>query len=130
MKEKQPTNIPASIQARLRNKAKALNLPFELVLVRYGIERFLYRLNRSKSKERFILKGGQLQLVWNTTLQRPTRDIDFLAYVPNTNLQAVDEEIAQICHTAVEDDGLIFRTNEIISTKSLKTQRIQVFESS
>ena len=40
-------NKPASVRARLLNKAKAENQDFSLVLTRYGLERLLYRLPAS-----------------------------------------------------------------------------------
>ena len=35
------TNMPASVRARLLNKAKTDKLDFSLVLTRYGLERML-----------------------------------------------------------------------------------------
>lgn len=40
-------NVPASIRAQLLNRAKANDEDFQLVLVRYACERFLYRLGES-----------------------------------------------------------------------------------
>mgnify|MGYP001185913401 CR=1 FL=1 len=37
-------NIPASIQARLKNKAAESKRPLNELLQYYGMERFLYRL--------------------------------------------------------------------------------------
>lgn len=48
------------------------------MLVRYGIERLLYRLSRSDHKGRLVLKGAALFYVWDGALRRPTRDVDFL----------------------------------------------------
>ena len=42
---KNPTNIGASVQARLLNLARARKEDFQLVLLRYVNERLLYRLN-------------------------------------------------------------------------------------
>ena len=38
-------NIGASVRARLLNLAKERNQPFDLLLTRYTLERFLYRLS-------------------------------------------------------------------------------------
>ena len=51
-------NVSASVRARLTSLAKSTHRPFNEILVYYGIERFLYRLGKSKFKEKFILKGA------------------------------------------------------------------------
>ena len=57
-------NIAHSIFQRLLNRAKANKEDFNLLLSRYGMERFLYRLSISPCCDRFILKGASLFLVW------------------------------------------------------------------
>ena len=52
----------------------------QLVLTRYGVERLLYRLGRTSTGERFVLKGAVLFYLWDGVPHRPTRDVDFLAY--------------------------------------------------
>ena len=79
--KKPVTNIPASILARLRNQSDEMNRPFAEVLQYYAMERFLYRLSKTRHADKFILKGGLLFYVWNISLRRPTRDIDFRGYV-------------------------------------------------
>jgi hypothetical protein len=44
----QPRNLVASIAARLLKLAHARNDEFQLVLMRYGLERLLYRLGRAE----------------------------------------------------------------------------------
>ena len=47
-------NIPASIRAKLQNKAKETHRPFAEVLQYFGIERFLYKpLNAISKSEKF-----------------------------------------------------------------------------
>jgi hypothetical protein len=43
-------NIGASGRARLLNLAKERNQPFELLFIRYTLERLLYRLSKSKHR--------------------------------------------------------------------------------
>jgi hypothetical protein len=43
------------------------------VLVRYGVERLLYGLGESASRDRFVLKGAVLFSHWNGSPHRPTR---------------------------------------------------------
>mgnify|MGYP001426604091 CR=1 FL=1 len=52
------TNIPASVRARLLNRARSENRPFNELLQYYAMERFLYRLSKSRHADSFVLKGG------------------------------------------------------------------------
>jgi hypothetical protein len=52
------------VQVRLARHAKEIGVDPNLVLTRYGIERFLYRLSQSPHVERFVLKGALLLLAW------------------------------------------------------------------
>ena len=61
--------LQASIRQRLLNIAQREGADFQLVLTRYGLERFLYRLGRSPHRSAFLLKGAFLfyarqQEVW------------------------------------------------------------------
>jgi predicted nucleotidyltransferase component of viral defense system len=73
-------NIGASVRARLLNLAKERNQPFELLLIRYTLERLLDRLSKSKHRERFVLKGAMLMRHWLDDPHRPTRDLDLLGF--------------------------------------------------
>lgn len=69
-----PTGLAHSVQTRLVQHAKALRMDPNLVLSRFAVERFLYRLSRSPHAEKFVLKGALLMLVWLGETIRPTRD--------------------------------------------------------
>jgi len=73
-----PVSSAASVRQRLLNHAKNQGEPFDFVLVRYGIERFLYRLGVSRWAVQFVLKGSMLFHAWRHTGYRPTRDVDLL----------------------------------------------------
>lgn len=60
MTGKETKNVVASVLARLRNHAKSSGAPFQQVLQQYAIERFLYRISKSKHAESVILKGALL----------------------------------------------------------------------
>jgi hypothetical protein len=66
-------NIPASVREKLRNVARERNTDFGLILVKYGLERILYRLSRSGYRQLFILKGALLFELWTNQRYRPTR---------------------------------------------------------
>ena len=100
-----PKNLAASIHRRLLNGARQRGEDFQLTLLRYGAERLLYRLSRSRHNERFVLKGALLFLLWPDQLYRPTRDIDLegLGDSTPTTLETVFREIADV---PCPDDGL------------------------
>jgi hypothetical protein len=52
-----PTNVAASVRARLLNLARRTNQPFDVLLTRFVYERLLYRLSRSPHAHRFVLGG-------------------------------------------------------------------------
>jgi hypothetical protein len=63
---------------------------FNLTLVKYALERYLYRISVSPHRDRFLLKGALLFSLWYDTPRRPTRDADFLGLDP----YAPDEMVA------------------------------------
>ena len=58
-------NLISSIRNRLKNISQKRMLDFQFVLTRYALERFLYRLSKSKYKNQFVLKGALLFMVWS-----------------------------------------------------------------
>ena len=97
-----------SIRQRLRNELRARGQDVTLGLPRYAVERFLYRLGRSRHRERFVLKGATLFAIWGTAY-RPTRDIDFTGY-GSPAPQDVIGAFREICDTPDEVDPLVFDT--------------------
>jgi hypothetical protein len=100
------TNLPASIRARLKQRADATRQDFNLTLTHYGLERLLYRLSISQYAYRYLLKGALLFSLWYDQPHRPTRDVDLLGYGPDDVETAVAtfREISQIA----VDDGIVF----------------------
>lgn len=70
------SNLAASVRQRLLNQSKTSGFDFNLLLTRFAIERFLYRLASSPFNGQFILKGAMLLQVWLPDTGRPTRDLD------------------------------------------------------
>ncbi|MBU2503096.1 nucleotidyl transferase AbiEii/AbiGii toxin family protein [bacterium] len=104
--------LQASIRQRLLNIAQREGADFQLVLTRYGLERFLYRLGRSPHRSAFLLKGAFLFYAWQQEVGRPTRDLDFLGHgVPNIN--RLTGVVAEIIAEEVDDDGLDFLPDTI-----------------
>lgn len=113
---KKIVNLHASVRNRLENKAKETNRPFAEVLQYYGIERFLYRLSKSKYTESFVLKGALLFKVWDVSNRRATLDIDFLAKYDN-QVSKIEVVVRDVCEVFVEDDGLVFDTKTVVGRK-------------
>jgi len=61
------SDLGASVRARLLNIGKAQGVDFNQVLVRFALERILYRLTRSQHADRFLLKGALLFSLSGTT---------------------------------------------------------------
>ena len=99
-------DVAASVQARLLNRAKARGEDFNLVLTRYAIERFLYRLSLVPARDVYWLKGALLFDLWFDVPHRPTRDADFLGFGP-ADTEVLAATMREICGIAV-DDGMEF----------------------
>ncbi|AWI09510.1 nucleotidyl transferase AbiEii/AbiGii toxin family protein [Ereboglobus luteus] len=100
-------NLPASVKARLLNVARTRHETFNDILVRYCIERLLYRLGQSKHADRFLLKGALLFVLWDDRVPRPTRDVDFLGF-GNMEIDAIIDAFREIIATNAPPDGLHF----------------------
>lgn len=115
------TGKAASVHDRLLAKARARGSDFNLLLTRYALERFLYRISTSSSKESFLLKGALLFSLWYDTPQRPTRDADLLG------LQAMEREemvtvFKDICLIHCED-GMHFLAESVRASEIREDDR-------
>jgi hypothetical protein len=99
-------DIAASVRARLLNLAKAQSVDFNQVLVRFALERILYRLSQSAHADRFLLKGALLFTLWYDMPHRPTRDADLLGFGPS-DLDSIAQTFRDIAGVDV-DDGMVF----------------------
>jgi predicted nucleotidyltransferase component of viral defense system len=110
---KAKSNVAASIRQRLLNIARERGEDFQQILVRYALERLLYRLAQSPHSEHFVLKGALLFRLWFDLTQRPTRDADFLGFgdAEPERCAAVFREFATMDMTA--DDGLVFDAGSV-----------------
>jgi predicted nucleotidyltransferase component of viral defense system len=111
-------NLSASVRQRLFNLAQERREDFGLVLMRYGLERFLYRLAQSQYQDQFILKGALLFELWTHRPYRPTRDLDLEGQGENS-IARIKRLLTEIMSQAVEDDGLVF------DLRSLRVARIK-----
>ena len=100
-------NVAASVHARLLNVARRKQEDFNLLLIRHALERFLYRLSQSHNNEDFVLKGASLFVAWHDATERPTRDLDLLAY-GDPDISRLEQIFRNICSVDVEPDGVSF----------------------
>jgi predicted nucleotidyltransferase component of viral defense system len=100
------SDIAASARARLLNVARAQGVDFQQVLVRFALERILYRLTQSRHADRFLLKGALLFTLWYDMPHRATRDADLLGFGAN-DLESVAQVFRDIAAVTV-DDGIVF----------------------
>jgi len=97
----------------LLNRAREEGTPFDELLQRYAMERYLYRLSRSKYADRLVLKGALMIAMWNAPASRPTRDIDFLAELDD-DVETIKSIVKEICLQETEPDGLVFDFESIV----------------
>lgn len=111
---KTPTNLAKSVKDRLLNIARQEGRLFDVLLVRFALERLLYRLSISEYRERFVLKGGMLVTVWVENDNRVTRDADFLGH-GDPDPERLGAEFREIM--AIEsEDGLVFDLDALAAT--------------
>lgn len=105
-------SIVKSVHQRLLNIRDTTGEQFNHLLMRYGLERFLYRIQVAGHDGTFVLKGAMLLALWHDVPGRPTRDIDLLGFgdLTRDRLRAI---FADACTVKVEDDGLRFDPDSI-----------------
>lgn len=101
------TNFAASARARLYNATKSRQGNFQLTLQRYAAERFLYRLGVSPQRDRFVLKGAMLFVLWDETILRPTKDLDLAGYWADDDA-SLAAAFREICSVSYPRDGIEF----------------------
>lgn len=106
----------ASVRTRLLALSKERGEEFQRVLVRFGIERLLYRLSRSEHASGFVLKGATLFAVWTEAPHRPTKDLDLLGFGSPDPDRLVDvfQEVVALEGLA---DGIVFDAGSIAAAE-------------
>ncbi len=117
-----PRNISASVEKRLLNLARQSGEDFQSVLMRYGLERIMYRLSCSAYAKEFVVKGAMLLRVWIGEQYRPTKDLDLLAIL-NRSSEELNQVFHDICKLTVEEDGLIF-LSETIRVREIREDNV------
>jgi predicted nucleotidyltransferase component of viral defense system len=110
--DRHPTNVGASVRARLLNIARKSGQDYNRVLIRYAQERLLYRFSISPYRTNFILKGALLFLTRNMPDHRPTKDIDFLCQGLKNDIEGMKSVMEEVAAITVED-GVTFDSTTI-----------------
>ena len=117
-------NVAASIRQRLLNLSRERRENYDLILTRYGLERFLYRLANSEYAERFVLKGAMLIIILTETGHRPTKDLDLLGYGDHS-AEALKALFQEVCRVEAEPDGITFAPDSVQVEDIRKDQEYQ-----
>lgn len=106
------TDISRSVHQRLLNIRDTTGEQFDHLLMRYGRERLLYRIQTSGHAEKFVLKGAMLFALWHDVPGRPTRDIDLTSFgdLTHDRLRTI---FADACAVEMQSDGLRFDADSI-----------------
>ena len=104
--------VAKSVHQRLINVRNETGEQFNHLLMRYGLERLLYRLKAAGHSNSFVLKGAMLFSLWRDVPGRPTRDIGLLGFGEPTH-EHLRSIFADACGVKVIDDGLRFDVGSI-----------------
>lgn len=99
-------DFAASVRARLLNIAKNQGVDFNQILMRFTLERLLYRLGQSEHAGLYLLKGALLFTLWYDMPHRPTRDADLLGFGAS-DLELIARSFRDIASVVV-NDGIVF----------------------
>ena len=105
------SSVADSVRDRLLNRKRETGENYEALLIRYALERFLYRLSQSDLRDQFVLKGAYAFLIWQGNLHRPTRDLDLLGYGSPEQLETVFRQLCRM--DDVPEDGVRFDADSV-----------------
>jgi predicted nucleotidyltransferase component of viral defense system len=113
--------MAASVRSRLTTLAHAQGEEPEYLLMRFALDRFLYRLGRSPHADTFVLKGALLFALWESHPHRATRDLDLLGF-GSPDVSHIEQVFRELCILQVEDYGLIFLP-ETVHVRPIREQQ-------
>ena len=121
-------NVGGSVRQRLLNLSRAGGAPFDILLIRYVLERLLYRLTLTPHADRFALKGAMPVTSWFPDPHRQTRDLDLLGFgAPDAEtLLAIFRDVCAVSlEDGVEIDAAGLRAHAIRETLEYGGQRLR-----
>lgn len=110
-------DVGASVLAKLKNKAKELGNPLQVILQLFCQEEFLRKLSLSKYADNLVLKGGLFIYTLTNFESRATIDIDFLLRNSPSTVEDVKVIISEIITTRTGNDFIVLEARgfEIIN---------------
>ena len=124
MSREQPRNHGAAVNARLLAQARQTREEFQLLLMRFGLERLLYRLSQSEYRDAFVMKGALMFIVWAGEPYRATKDLDLLA-LQSASRERFRDIFRQLCSTSVVQDGLVLEPDTVTAEDIREAQAYQ-----
>ena len=115
---REPRNIGASVRARLLDRARTAKTDLQILLMRYALERLLYRLSASDLRERFVLKGAMLFAIWRDDPFCLARDLDLLGS-GDSDPATIAAGVRSTCSIAVLDDGATWRASRPLQSATI-----------
>jgi len=121
MSRERPGNVAASVRQRPLNLARERSEDFQIVLMRYALERLLYRLSRSPHRDGFVLKGAMAFSLWVKAPYRVTKDLDLLG-IGDGSAERLAGVFRDLCEAEVDNDGLRFDAGSVAVDEIRETQ--------
>lgn len=107
------TDNAVSVRARLLNLARQDGEDFQRLLIRFAIERLLYRLSKSEHSEDFVLKGATLFAQWLGKPHRATKDLDLLGR-GGPDIDRLLQVFRDVAALACPEDGVVFDADAVV----------------
>lgn len=104
------------LKSLLKKIALEKNIPPQIVMQHYMLERFIERISLSKYKQNFIIKGGFLISAIVGIEQRATMDLDTTAKGFTLSHSLIKEIVTEVCAINV-DDNIRF---ELLGTSDIR----------
>lgn len=94
------------------------------MLMRYGLERLMYRLSQSEYRDAFVLKGAMMFVVWAGHSYRATKDLDLMA-LQTASRDRLSNVFRELCAMRVVEDGLTFEPDSVEAENIREEQAYQ-----
>jgi hypothetical protein len=107
---KNPAN---AVRAKLLERARRDGDDYNRLLIRYAIERLLYRLSVTAHADDFVLKGATLFALWMGKPHRATKDLDLLGR-GSPEVDRLVEVFQAIAAVACPEDGMVFDPASVV----------------
>src|SRR3546814_17566523 len=107
-------NVGESVIARLRTVSLEKRVDMSSLIVRYALERLLYRISVSSHAQEFCLKGAILLAAYSDEddLTRPTADLDLNGFAEDGSIRLVHEaSLFAMAMALPQDDGVALDTS-------------------